>query len=218
MTPMLYLLLLSIFSRFTKKNDESDEALMLRFQKGDAQAFETLMKRFESPLSAFIYQKLRNPNMTTDLLQETFLRVVKYAQNYDSSAKVKTWIYTIAQNLCIDEMRKKKKVHVSIDAPMHDDSDLKLGDTLKSNEQSALDYLEENENQKAIHLALEGLNVDQKEVFLMREERGLKFHEIAQILNISENTVKSRMRYALEYLREQLGDLYQDRLAQKEDV
>jgi RNA polymerase sigma-70 factor (ECF subfamily) len=191
---------------------------MLRFQKGDAQAFETLVKRFESPLSAFIFQKLRNPNMTTDLLQETFLRMVKYAQNYDSSAKVKTWAYTIAQNLCIDEMRKKKRTLVSIDEPIHSDSELKLGDTLRSQDQSALDHLEDSENQKAIHLALEGLNVDQKEVFLMREERGLKFHEIAQILNVSENTVKSRMRYALEYLREQLGDLYQDQVTQKEEA
>jgi RNA polymerase sigma-70 factor (ECF subfamily) len=205
---MLSLMLLSIFSRLIKKADDSDEALMLRFQRGDESAFETIIHRFEGILSAFIYNKMHDTSMTQDLLQEVFLRMIKHAQSYDHSAKLKTWAFTIAQNLCIDELRKKKRKIVSIDQQLFDDSEISLLDTMKSDEQSPLDQVSHQELKWAVYLALEGLNEDQKEVFLMREERGLKFHEIASILEISENTVKSRMRYALEYLRVKLDGFH----------
>ncbi len=159
---MLPLMLLSIFSRFSRKTEQSDEALMLRFQKGDESAFEMIISRLEGVLSSFIYNKVRDHNMTQDLLQEVFIRMIKHAQSYDHSAKLKTWAFTIAQNLCIDELRKKKRKIVSIDQNIFDDSEISLLDTIKSDELSPLDQVLHQDLKGAVYLALDGLNEDQK--------------------------------------------------------
>src|SRR6187549_2242910 len=85
---------------------ESDEALMSAYRAGDVRAFERLLARHEKPIWNFLRRSVRDAAVAEDLLQEVFLRVVKSADEWKGTAKVSTWLYTIARNLCIDHARR----------------------------------------------------------------------------------------------------------------
>src|SRR5215217_8434662 len=88
--------------------DESDEGLMLRYQKGEVRAFEVLLTRHRKPVFNFILRYVGEPAQAEDLLQEVFLRVIKSVDAYERQAKFTTWLYTIARNLCVDSSRRMK--------------------------------------------------------------------------------------------------------------
>lgn len=191
-------------------HDESSEALMVRFRGGDVRAFEVLLQRHRNPVFEFILRSVGPYNTThaEDLTQETFLRVVKQAATYEQRAKFTTWLYTMARNLCIDASRRRKhRKAQSLDAA--DEEGHSLLERTASHDPSVDRQAIGGELRQRLTRAIESLPEDQREVFLLREEADLSFKEIADIVGASENTVKSRMRYALEKLRESL-DEYQD--------
>ncbi len=186
----------------------ADEALMLRYQRGDATAFAELVRRHERPVYNFVLRHLRAEAAAADVTQEAFLRVVRRASEFKHEARFSTWLYTIARNLCVDHGRKGKlRRHPSLDAPEGDGARLLLevvadrapsGDVARAAEWSKM--------RTSIVSAVEALPEDQREVFLLREVANLPFKEIADVVGVPENTVKSRMRYALERLRAALSD------------
>jgi RNA polymerase sigma-70 factor (ECF subfamily) len=190
---------------------EADEVLMVAYQKGDVRSFEILLTRHRKPVFNFILRFVGSRETAEDLLQETFLRVIKGAEAYQRQAKFTTWLYTIARNLCVDQSRRAKhRKAQSLDAPMNSSAESgTLLDVLPSGEMAS-DRLAGN---KQLHLklneALSRLSEEQREVFLMREFLDMPFKEIADVIGVPENTVKSRMRYALEKLRLEL-DEYKD--------
>jgi RNA polymerase sigma-70 factor (ECF subfamily) len=182
----------------------TDEALMAAYQKGDLGAFAELVARHERRLWNFLRRFVRNPTTAEDLLQEVFLRVIKAAPEWQPTAKVTTWMYTIARNLCTDHARRA----VSRDAVSLDGS----GRTEDSGARPLMDRIAApglgtdrealgKELAERIDLAVAALPLEQREVFLMREVMEMPFAEIAAAVGASEPTVKSRMRYALERLR-----------------
>jgi RNA polymerase sigma-70 factor (ECF subfamily) len=193
--------------------DLSDETLMLRYaDEGDVDAFEELVSRHEKPLLHFIRKKCRHSGEAEELLQETFLRVVRSAPDYEPKAKFTTWVYTIARNLCIDRARKKKgHTEMSLDKPIGDDPD---GDTFvdqmadEQADSASVDH-DRKRFRKKLAEALDALPDKQREVFTLREFSGLKYREIAEVVDAAVPTVKSRMRYALKTLRGHLDD-YRD--------
>jgi len=188
--------------------DEADEALMVRYQKGDVRAFEILLTRHRRPVFNFILRFVGARETAEDLLQEVFLRVVKGAENYQRQAKFTTWLYTIARNLCVDHSRRMKHRRAqSLDAPMGANSDsgtlldVVAGDELPSDRRAVSSELADK-----MKGAIQGLSEEQREVFLMREFLDMPFKQIAEVVGVPENTVKSRMRYALEKLRLELEE------------
>ncbi len=184
---------------------------MEAYQHGDTRAFELLLKRHQRPVFNFIYRQVGIEPVAEELLQEVFLRIIKGAARYQRKAKFTTWMYTIARNICVDQSRRAKhRQAASLDAPLGQGGD---GGTLKDvlpNDGPAVDRQAIGlELQKRIKEAIDSLNDEQREVFLMREYLNLPFKEIAEITGCPENTIKSRMRYALEHLRKQLEE-YQD--------
>lgn len=188
--------------------DTSDEDLMLQYQQGEVRAFEILLGRHRRPVFNFILRFVGDKETAEDLLQETFMRVIRGVDSYKRQAKFTTWVYTIARNLCVDQSRRRKhRKHASLDAPMDKSEesgtllDVTPGDAMTAERQTA---------NKQLHLrmqaAIEALPDDQREVFMMREFLDMPFSQIAAIVGISENTVKSRMRYALEKLRLELDE------------
>lgn len=184
---------------------------MLMYQKGNVRAFEVLLERHRRPVFNFIYRFVRSRDVAEDLLQDTFLRVIKGANNYQRKAKFTTWLYTIARNLCVDRSRRQKhRKHASLDQPMTKSEDagtlldVVAGDELPSDRKAISQQL-----QQAMQEAIGRLSEEQREVFLMREFLSMPFKQIADVVGVPENTVKSRMRYALEKLRLEL-DEYKD--------
>lgn len=190
--------------------DPTDEDLLRRFNEGDADAFAELVARFERPLYNFILRSVRRRDRADELLQDVFMKVVQRSSDFKGNSKVSTWIYTIARNLCIDHSRKMVfRRHKSLDAPGRSTGSDE-GPTLldrQASEDAKPDRAALAEDLKArIAAAVEELPEEQKDVFLMRHVQGMKFKEIAEVVGVPENTVKSRMRYALERLQRALAD------------
>jgi RNA polymerase sigma-70 factor (ECF subfamily) len=194
--------------------DESDEALMTAYRAGESRAFDKLLGRYEKPIWNFLRRFSRDAEAAEDLLQEVFLRVVKDAQQSEAAwkghAKLSTWLYTIARNLCID--RARRAVHreaASLDGTgiSGAESTESLHDRLASSDAPADLVVAGRQAARRIDRAIAELPDEQREVFLMREVMELPFAEIASVVGASEPTVKSRMRYALEKLRAALADL-----------
>ncbi len=192
--------------------DDSDEGLMERYRDGDVRAFESLLTRHERGIFNFIYRVVRDRELANDLMQDCFMRVVKNAGSYSRKAKFTTWLYTIARNLCIDALRKGRFRRVtSLDAPMGEDSDSRpLVETIAGVSDDGFDHTDRTELSARIEAAVSQLSDEQREVFVMREVMQLQFNEIAEVVGVSENTIKSRMRYALENLRLRLSDYADD--------
>jgi RNA polymerase sigma-70 factor (ECF subfamily) len=186
----------------------TDEALMIRFQQGDRAAFAALVKKHKSPLYNFALRQLRAKTTAEDVVQETFVRVVMNAADFKHEARFTTWLYTIARNLCIDQLRKGAlRKHPSLDARQsQDEGGPTLGEQTADSRANVERDATGGELRQRIASAVETLPDDQKEVFLMREVANLPFKEIADITGVPENTVKSRMRYALERLQAALSD------------
>jgi RNA polymerase sigma-70 factor (ECF subfamily) len=192
------------------QGDVTDEMLMVRYQRGDRHAFATLVGRYERPIYNFVIRQLRHPDLAQDVTQDVFLRVVQKASEFKHEARFSTWLYTIARNLCIDQLRKlSHRRHPSLDQPPHGAPDARpLGESVAdphpdaSAERSAVGA----EVATCILRAVDVLPDEQREVFLLREIGNLPFKEIAAVTGVGENTVKSRMRYALDRLQEALSD------------
>jgi RNA polymerase sigma-70 factor (ECF subfamily) len=195
------------------REEVADEALMVRFQAGDRAAFAILVSRHKKAFYNFVLRLVRSPSAAEDLVQDVFVKVVQSAGDFKHESKFSTWAYTIARNICIDHLRKMSlRQHPSLDQARGDDKD---GPTLldrtadahpsASVERSAIGA----QLGQRIVRCVEELPQEQREVFLLREIANLPLKEIAGITGVPENTVKSRMRYALERLQENLSE-YED--------
>jgi RNA polymerase sigma-70 factor, ECF subfamily len=190
----------------------SDEMLMVRFQHGDRTAFTQLVRRHQRPLYNFALQKLRVQSAAEDVVQEAFVRVVQNAGEFRHEARFTTWVYTITRNLCIDQLRKGAlRKHASLDRPRagEEGEGPTLGEQTADRRANVERDATGTELKARMTAAVDSLPDEQREVFLMREMSNLPFKEIAAITGVPENTVKSRMRYALERLQEALRE-YQE--------
>jgi RNA polymerase sigma-70 factor (ECF subfamily) len=183
----------------------ADEALMLRYQRGDAGAFAELVRRHQKALYNFVLRQTRSAPAAEDITQEAFLRVVQRAAEFKHEARFSTWLFTIARNLCVDQARKAKlRRHPSLDGPAGDGEGARplLEVVPDARPEGQVDRAAEwSSMRRSIVSAVDSLPDEQREVFLLREVANLPFKEIAEVTGTAENTVKSRMRYALERLR-----------------
>ncbi len=191
-------------------SERTDEELMIAFRGGDPRAFEVLVLRHRVPVYNFILRLAGSPARAEDLLQETWLKVVRGAGDWQPKARFTTWVYTIARNLCVDSARKESyRKADSLDAPQGADGEGRtLGEALADEGGQSPDRNAHNHRVRPlIERALQSLPAEQREVFLLREYSGIPFKEIAEVTGVPEPTVKSRMRYALEGLRRKLQEL-----------
>ena len=160
----------------------SDEALMREFQGGSREAFEELFARYRDPLYGFFRRRLDSGERAEDLTQETFLAVLRATSRYEPRALVRTYLYGIALKLLSAERRRAKR-----DSPPPEDA----GD-------GALD------NSIWVRSALEKLEDSEREILMLREYELLSYSEIAALLRLPVNTVRSRLFRARMALKEYL--------------
>jgi RNA polymerase sigma-70 factor (ECF subfamily) len=189
--------------------EATDEALMIRFQAGDRTAFTALVRRHQTALYNFALRQVGAQAVAEEVVQDAFVRVVQSAAEFKHEARFTTWVYTILRNLCIDQLRRRAlRRHPSLDerAPSADGEGPTLLEQTADKRASVEREATGAELQARITQAVEALPDDQREVFLLREVGNLPFKEIAVVTGAPENTVKSRMRYALERLQQALYD------------
>jgi RNA polymerase sigma-70 factor, ECF subfamily len=190
----------------------SDESLLNQFQDGDPHAFREIVVRHRDRLFRFVRRHVRSATAAEDIVQETFVRVVQNAAEFKKESRFSTWLFAIARNLCIDQLRKNAlrrhdslDQNASADAPQGSTFGEKIADPQQDVERTATSH----ELRTRMSAAIDSLPEEQREVFLLRELSAMPFKEIAVITRSPENTVKSRMRYALEHLQEVLSE-YED--------
>ena len=169
---------------------DRETKLMLQVKEGSKEAFEELYTLFQKPLANFLYRLCWNAQLVDDLVQDVFLRVWKAAPKYEPKAKVSTWIFKIAHNLWINYAAKRKEQAL-------EGADREID--------SAPDVdIQKEELRRAVKRAVEQLPEGEREVLVLAEYSGFKYHEISEILEIPVGTVKSRMFSATRRLREAL--------------
>lgn len=166
-------------------NRESE--LMAAVAGGDRNAFKRLYDLYHRALFNYFYKQSRSREVAEDLTQELFLRLWKAAPTYRPTATFVTFVFTIAHNLFLNEASKMRpRTMETIEAPLRDEN------------------VRQRELRETIAAALADLPPAEREVFVMSEYGGLKYREIADLLDIPEGTVKSRMFEACRRLREKL--------------
>ena len=185
-----------------------DNELMTRLKSaasGDVMlGFEVLVGRYKNSIVSFLFRFVGDFRTAEDLAQETFLRIVKGAQAWEHRARFQTWLFTIARNLCVDQARRDRFRRAdSLDAE-GPDGEQAMVDSVPGREIDPGRGAESARLRPVLQQALLSLPVEQREVFVLREQAGVPFKEIASMVGVNENTVKSRMRYALEALRRNL--------------
>ena len=179
------------------------DTLVTRAMQGDQSAQGKLVQLWYKRIYNFSYKFFMDHDMAMEVSQKTFISMCKNLASLQDIARFKSWLYKIAVNYCREEARKSKGSRSlsfdvvwnrdAEDSPRWESSGRRYDNPERQFQQTELsDILQE---------ALAELNEEQREVVIMKEYEGLKFREIAEVLNISENTVKSRMYYGLDGLR-----------------
>ena len=170
---------------------KSDEALMLQLQTGDLRSFDTLVKRWEKPLLNYCYRMVNDIALAEDLRQEVFLRIYRSAKKYRATAQFSTWMYRIATNLCLDTLAKQQhRKEISMDAYLESESE-GFGEQLIDPSDAPDAAVVKKETESQVRSALVRLPEDQRVVVIMRHYNGMKFREIAEVLERPISTVKN---------------------------
>ena len=182
---------------------------MEAFAHGEVEAFDHLVRRHSRGLYNFLLRSVQSGSRAEELLQDVLVRVIRSKHRYQRSAKFTTWMYTIARNLCVDESRRARfRDHESLEAPRGPNGTRTLLSGLRDDAVPTDARAEGVRLRAQLAQAVSRLPDEQREVFLMRQLGGLSFREIGDAVGAPENTVKSRMRYALEKLRDELSELH----------
>ena len=177
----------------------SDEALMLAWADGDVPAFEQLYSRHRGRLYRFLLRQLRDQALADELFQDVWQRVIAARTGWRPDAAFATWLYRIAHNRVADHWRALQyRPPATVDA---DERAARIPDP-----DTPERTLSEFERRRELQLALDALPHEQREVLLLRLEQELTLEEIGAITGVGRETVKSRLRYAMEKLRDRLPD------------
>ena len=187
----------------------TDEELILEFQSNNTiRAFEILVERFKNPLTNFVFRFLGDYEACVDVVQETFIKVYRYKDSYNSIAKFSTWIYTIAGNLARTEYQKRKRrSFFSINA---------FGENKNENfdipdESYRPDVMTDSGiKDEIIQKALQKVSPVYREVVVLRDVQDMSYEEIAEITGITVGTVKSRINRGRAQLQKLLKNIYKE--------
>ncbi|MDB6038816.1 MAG: hypothetical protein JWM99_2657 [Verrucomicrobiales bacterium] len=182
---------------------DPDAALMLRVKQGDAEAFEELVEKYKRPVLNLVYRMIGDPTEAEDLAQNVFVQVFKSADRYRVSAKFSTWLFTIARNLCLNEIRRRKRHPAdSLDAPSFNDEEPRQYQDQKTAAPS--ENLAESELISKIEEAVHELPENQRTALLLFRDRELAYEDISEVIGCSLSATKSLIHRARETLKARL--------------
>lgn len=183
--------------------EEEDARLMQRFVAGDAGAFEQLYTRHRGGLMRFLQHGLGRRELAEECFQEVWSRVIGARERYRPEARFATWLYQIAHNLVVDSYRRQRPELGSdaLEAATESEPPNPAGPAPALKPEEALDALQQAE---ALQQALSELPAEQRLALSLRLEQELSLEEIAEATGVGRETVKSRLRYGMDKLKERL--------------
>ena len=186
-------------------NVDPDAVLMLRVKRGDRAAFEALVEKYKQPVMNLVYRTVADATEAQDLAQNVFVQVFKSAHRYRPTAKFSTWLFTIARNLCLNELRRRTRHPAeSLDAPHPENADQPLRQFEDPRTFSPPDALLRSELEQKIELALAALPENQRTAILLFRNQELSYEQIAQVLRCSVSATKSLIHRGRETLKQRL--------------
>jgi RNA polymerase sigma-70 factor, ECF subfamily len=184
----------------------SDHELLAAIAQGNEDAFQEIVDRYRNQIVNFLYRMLNDYDRAVELSQETFLRIYTSAPKYQATYSFSTYIYRIASNLAISELRQRKRRHwISIFTPFggsdeSNDREMELPDKQPLQDEVMID----GERRKAVATAIQSLPEKYRLTLVLRDVEGLSYERITEVTGLSEGTVKSRINRARNLLRDKL--------------
>jgi len=204
-------------SREQKELHENELDLVRKARKGDEQAFSRLVKKYESTVYNFAFKVCRNEEKATETLQDTFVNVYRKLDQFNGKAKFSTWLYQIVTNNCLMKRRRSKldqssvSIESSEDIQKQDvDTEIMFHPTALTMKQTPQDEVMNKELRDHIDAAILKLSMEYRIVFILRDVEGNSSEEVAKILKLSVPAVKTRLRRARIFLREQLQEYMEE--------
>ena len=186
-------------------NPDPDASLMLRVKQGDTEAFAALVDKYKQPVMNLAYRTLRDPTEAEDLAQNVFVQVYKSAGRYEASAKFSTWLFTIARNLCLNEIRRRSRHPAeSLDQTHAESDDQPLHQVADRRTAAAPQQLLQGELEEKVAQAIAGLPENQRTALLLCQQEELSYEEIAAVLGCSLSATKSLIHRGRETLKARL--------------
>ncbi len=180
------------------RQQQSDASLMLAYANGEAAAFDTLYFRHKDKLYRYLHRQLNAASCVDELFQDVWARVINARTRYRDNATFSTWLYSIAHNRLVDHYRSNTRWGALVE-PLEEADEL-IAETGSDPYNTAIN----TELAQRLKQLIGDLPPPQREAFLLREEAGLSLLEIASVTDVDRETVKSRLRYAVNKLRQQL--------------
>ena len=183
----------------------SDEDLMMKCRKGDTSAFELLVRRYQNPLINYIHRFINDYHRAEDLSQETFLRVFKSASRYKPTASFKSWLYTIATNLCRNEVRNRSRRNTCfLEELVEEGEDVYHTEIMRDTRYLPDVLLEKKEQRQIIRKTLAQLPDNQRIALTLVTYQDLRYEEVAEILGCSVGAVKALIHRARQKMKKLL--------------
>lgn len=187
---------------------QDDAALMLAYAAGDAAAFERLYQQHKGPLFRYLMRHLRDRELANDLFQDVWGRLIAARKSYQPRARFQTYLFTLAHNCIVDHWRRINVRPVGNSVTLDPDD---AHPSLRAAEHEGPEQrAREDETKLQLRAALAALPREQRDAFLLYEESGLSLDDIAAVMGVGIETAKSRLRYAVAKLREQLAPLAEE--------
>ena len=184
---------------------DPDAALMLRVKRGDRVAFAELVDKYKQPVMNFVFRSLRDEAEAEDLAQNVFLQVYKSRARYKQTAKFSTWLFTIARNLCLNELRRRSRHPAESLEETHSEYEDQPARQFEDKSQiAAPEEVLHGELAEKIEEALAELPENQRSAILLCRQDDLSYEEIARVLRCSLSATKSLIHRGREALKEKL--------------
>lgn len=182
----------------------TDHDLLRALSAGETWAFDIIVERYKKPITNYITRMIGDYDRALDLCQETLLRVYLNAKRYQFISTFSSWIYKIATNLALNELRRRKKVRflpLLFKSSHEDDDDYKLKDVEDTKMSTPLESMEQRELNSVLSKEIQNLPVKYRTPLILRDVQELSYQEIAQVTELPIGTVKSRINRARRMLQ-----------------
>jgi RNA polymerase sigma-70 factor (ECF subfamily) len=188
----------------------TDQEVVEAARRGEELAYRDLLRRYERPIFSLIYRMVRDRELAEDLAQETFVKALNALDSYRPEFKFSSWIFKIANNAAIDQLRRRRLDTLSLDGAPNAETPEAIEATalqIGADQESPLEEVEAREIGTAVEAAIAKLRPEYRSCIMLRHVEGLAYEEIAETLGLPLGTVKTYIHRARHELRAHLADL-----------